>query len=50
MLFLIIAIGVALGGLTAIALAQPRPTELVVWNDDAERRMLHDARTRAGWW
>ncbi len=50
MLFLIIVLGIVAGGLTAIALAQPRPADVVVWNDDAERRMLREARIRAGWW
>ncbi len=50
MLLFLITIGVALGGLAAIALSQPTAAEIVVWNDDAERRMLRDAKVRAGWW
>ncbi|HEX3551522.1 MAG TPA: hypothetical protein VHT53_14145 [Candidatus Elarobacter sp.] len=49
MLFIILA-GIVLGGLAAIALSQPRSPEIIIWNDDAERRMLRDARVRAGWW
>ena len=50
MLVLIILLGIVAGGLTAIAFAQPRPANVVVWNDDAERRMLRETRVRAGWW
>jgi hypothetical protein len=38
-------------GLVAIALAYPRPThELVVWNDETERRLLRKRGVRTGWW
>jgi hypothetical protein len=38
-------------GLAAIALAEPRTTyETVVWNDEAERRLLHDRKLHRGWW
>jgi hypothetical protein len=38
-------------GLVAIALAQPRPSpHFVVWNDEAERRLLRERKIDAGWW
>ena len=50
LLMLVLATIVAVG-LTAIALAEPRRgTEIVVWNDDAERRLLSEGKVRAGWW
>jgi len=51
MLLIIVMVTVVIVGLAAIALAEPRrPQEVVVWNDDAERRMLHDRKLHAGWW
>ena len=38
-------------GLAAIALAEPRTTyETVVWNDEAERRLLRERNVDRGWW
>jgi hypothetical protein len=38
-------------GLVAIALGQPRPTpRVVVWNDEAERRLLRERKIDIGWW
>ena len=50
MLLLLATLGIALGGLAAIALGQPHPYEPPVWTDELERRMLRDAKVRAGWW
>jgi hypothetical protein len=38
-------------GLVAIALAEPRPgPHVVVWNDEAERRLLRERKINTGWW
>jgi len=38
-------------GLTAMWLAQPPSyPEIVVWNDEAERRMLRERKVETGWW
>ncbi len=51
MLLIIVMTTVIVVGLAAIALAEPRGRyEVVVWNDDAERRLLHDRKLSAGWW
>ena len=51
MLLIIVMATVVVIGLAAIALAEPRPRhQVVVWNDDAERRLLHDRKLHAGWW
>jgi threonine dehydrogenase-like Zn-dependent dehydrogenase len=51
MLLIIVMATVIVIGLAAIALAEPRrPHEVVVWNDDAERRLLYDRKLHAGWW
>jgi hypothetical protein len=51
MLLIIVMTTVVVIGLVAIALGEPRSRrEIVVWNDDAERRMLHDRKLHAGWW
>ena len=51
MLLLLVMATIVAVGLTAIALAEPRPrSEIVVWSDDAERRLLHEGKVRAGWW
>ncbi len=52
MLLIIVMATVVVAGLAAIALAEPhRPRyEVVVWNDDAERRLLRDRKLSAGWW
>ena len=52
MLLIIVMATVVAIGLAAIALAEPRPRrqEVVVWNDEAERRLLFDRKLHAGWW
>jgi hypothetical protein len=37
-------------GLIAIVLAQPGPPQFVVWNDETERRLLHERKIDVGWW
>ena len=50
MLLMIVMATVVVIGLAAIALAEPRKrVEVVVWNDDAERRLLRE-KFAAGWW
>jgi hypothetical protein len=51
MLLIIVMATVVVIGLAAIALAEPRqPREVVVWNDDVERRLLYDRKLHTGWW
>ena len=52
MLLIIVMTTVVIVGLAAIALAEPRHRrhEVVVWNDEAERRLLRDRKFNAGWW
>lgn len=51
MVLLIVMATIVFVGLTAIACAQPRSAqEIVVWNDDLERRMLRERTQRGGWW
>ncbi|HEY0395577.1 MAG TPA: hypothetical protein VGD01_13855 [Candidatus Elarobacter sp.] len=51
MLLIIVMSTIVIVGLTAIALAHPRPADqLVVWNDDVERRLLREHPVRTGWW
>ena len=52
MLLIIVMATVIVIGLAAIALAEPRrqPQEVVVWNDETERRLLYDRKLHAGWW
>jgi hypothetical protein len=51
MLLIIVMATVIVIGLAAIALAEPhKRVEVVAWNDDAERRLLHDRKLHAGWW
>lgn len=58
MLLIIVMATVVAVGLAAIALAEPRRSrpqapqryEVVVWNDETERRLLHDRTLHAGWW
>jgi hypothetical protein len=52
MLLIIVMATVVAVGLAAIALAEPRRQrhELIVWNDETERRLLYDRKLRAGWW
>jgi len=49
MLLIIVMSTIVLVGLIAIALAHPR-SEIVVWNDEAERRLLREHPVSAGWW
>ncbi|MDB5093869.1 MAG: hypothetical protein JWO85_1970 [Candidatus Eremiobacteraeota bacterium] len=38
-------------GLAAMWLVQPpSDPEIVVWNDEAERRMLRERKVNTGWW
>jgi hypothetical protein len=52
MLLIIVMTTVVIVGLAAIALAEPHRQryEVVVWNDEAERRLLRDRKFSAGWW
>lgn len=50
MLLFIVMVSVIAVGLVAIALGQPPVIEIVAWNDDAERRMLREAKAHASWW
>lgn len=52
MLLIIVMATVVAVGLAAIALAEPRraPYQIIVWNDEAERRLLRDRKFSAGWW
>ena len=51
MLLIIVMTTVVVVGLAAIALAEPaKRYEVIVWNDDAERRLLGDRKLHAGWW
>lgn len=51
MLLLLVLATIIAVGLTAIGLAEPRRREeIVVWNDEAERRLLSEGKVRAGWW
>jgi hypothetical protein len=50
MLLIIVMATVVAIGLAAIALAEPHRPEVVVWNDEAERRLLRDRKFSAGWW
>ena len=49
MLLIIVMATVVAVGLVAIALAEPHRPEVVVWNDEAERRLLRE-KFAAGWW
>ena len=51
MILTIVMATIVIVGLVAIALAQPRTTpQFVVWNDEAERRLLHERKIDTGWW
>jgi hypothetical protein len=51
MLLLLVMATIIAVGLIAIAVAEPRgSTEIVVWNDEAERRLLNEGKVRARWW
>jgi hypothetical protein len=51
MLLIIVMATIVAVGLIAIALAHPRRGEdVVVWNDETERRLLHERTVRLGWW
>ena len=50
-IILLVLTTIVIVGLAAIALAEPRRTyEVVVWNDEAERRLLRERRADTGWW
>ena len=52
LLLIIVMATVVIAGLAAIALAEPHRSryEVVVWNDDTERRLLYERKLHAGWW
>jgi hypothetical protein len=50
MLLLLVMAAIVAVGLTAIALTEPRRAEIVVWNDETERRLLNEGKVRSGWW
>ena len=51
MLLIIVMSTIIAVGLIAIALAHPRRGgDIVVWNDQAERRLLDERTVRLGWW
>jgi hypothetical protein len=51
MLLLLVMATIVAVGLAAIGLAEPRGSaEIVVWNDEAERRLLDEGKIRTGWW
>ncbi|GAC1576468.1 MAG: hypothetical protein NVS3B7_09400 [Candidatus Elarobacter sp.] len=51
MVLLIVMVTVIFVGIAAIALAQPRqPHEIVVWNDETERRILRERTIHLGRW
>ena len=51
MLLLLVMATIVAVGLTAIALAEPRRADVVVWNDETERRLLSEGKARgSGWW
>jgi hypothetical protein len=50
MLLFILMLAIIAVGLAAIALAHPPRAHIVVWNDEAERRMLRERKiTLRGW-
>jgi len=50
MLLFIVMTSIIVVGLIAIARAHPPRTNIVVWNDEAERRLLYDRKfTLRGW-
>jgi hypothetical protein len=51
MLLIIVAATIVAVGLIAVAIAHPgRANDVIVWNDAAERRLLHERTARPGWW
>jgi hypothetical protein len=51
MILIIVMATIVIVGLAAIALAQPATqAEIVVWNDEAERRLLRERKFGTGWW
>jgi hypothetical protein len=48
-LFIVLAT-IVIAGLAAIAWAEPRPSDFIVWNDETERRLLRERKIDAGWW
>jgi hypothetical protein len=49
-MLIIVMTTIVMVGLAAIALAQPSPPEIVVWNDETERRLANRHKIDAGWW
>jgi len=50
-MLIIVMTTIVIVGLVAIALAQPtQPREILVWNDETERRLLRERRINGGWW
>jgi hypothetical protein len=49
-MLIIVMTTIVIVGLAAIALVQPSPPEIVVWNDEAERRLARGRKIDAGWW
>jgi Tfp pilus assembly protein PilX len=50
-MLIIVMTTIVIVGLIAIALAQPaKPREILVWNDETERRLLRERRINGGWW
>jgi hypothetical protein len=50
MVFMIVMATIVIVGIAAIALAEPHRTPTFnVWNDETERRLLHEGKSRSGW-
>jgi len=50
-MLIIVMTTIVIVGLLAIALAQPaKPREILVWNDETERRLLRERKTNGGRW
>ena len=49
-MLIIVMTTIVIVGLAAIALAQPAQPEIVVWNDETERRLANGHKIDAGWW
>jgi hypothetical protein len=50
MILIIVMTTIVVVGLAAIALAEPKRSYAVVWNDEAERRLLRERKFDRGWW
>ncbi len=51
-MLIILLTSIVIVGLVAIALAQPaQPREILIWNDETERRLLRERKVDgSGWW